>query len=160
MLSELSFYEELNVTKTNHAFTGYAMSYKVELVEKKDSVEQLEASKLSIKDLLNVLLNETKSFKYQITLKVPLKKYKPNREIEFRPVYFNSTTKLVINHKYSLENAFQEILYKIHNWINEGSGWIVELIESQYINILTYRPLSEIFYIKLPAKKRTIHHQK
>ena len=82
------------------------MSYKVELVEKKDPVEQLEASKLSIKDLLNVLLNETKSFKYQITLKVTLKKYKPNREIEFRPVYFNSTTKLVINHKYSLENAF------------------------------------------------------
>ena len=136
------------------------MSYKVELIEKKDPVEQLKASKLSIKDLLNVLLNETKSFKYQITLKVTLKKYKPNREIEFRSVYFNSTTKLVINHKYSLENAFQEILYKIHNWINEGSGWIVELIESQCINISTYRPLSEIFYIKLPAKKRTIHHQK
>ena len=27
------------------------------------------------------------------------------------------------------------------NWINEGSGWIVELIESQYINISTYRSL-------------------
>ena len=25
------------------------------------------------------------------------------------------------------------------NWINEGSGWIVELIESQYINISTYQ---------------------
>ena len=24
------------------------------------------------------------------------------------------------------------------NWINEGSGWIAELIESQYINILIY----------------------
>ena len=34
-LSELRFYEELNVIKTNHAFRGYAMSYKVELVEKK-----------------------------------------------------------------------------------------------------------------------------
>ena len=55
--------------------------------------------------------------------------------------YFNSTTKTVINHKFSLENAFQEILYRIDNWINEGSGWIVELIESQYINISTYRPL-------------------
>ena len=31
------FYEELNVIKTNHAFRGYAMSYKVELVEKKRS---------------------------------------------------------------------------------------------------------------------------
>ena len=46
-----------------------------------------------------------------------LKKYKPNGEIEFRPVYFNSTTKTVINHKFSLENAFQEILYRIDNWL-------------------------------------------
>ena len=59
----------------------------------------------------------------------------PNGEIEFRLVYFNSTTKTVINHKSSLENAVQEILYRIYNWINEGSGWIVELIESQYINV-------------------------
>ena len=35
LLSELPFYEELNVIKTDHAFKGYAMSYKVELVEKK-----------------------------------------------------------------------------------------------------------------------------
>ena len=38
------------------------------------------------------------------------KKYKPNGEIEFRPVYLNSATKTMINHKCSLENAFQEIL--------------------------------------------------
>ena len=36
LLSELPFYEDLNVIKTNHAFRGYAMSYKVDLVEKKD----------------------------------------------------------------------------------------------------------------------------
>ena len=98
------------------------------------------------------LLNETKGFKYLLTLKVMFKKYKPNGEIEFRPVYFNSTTKTVINHKFSLENAFQEILYRIDNWINEGSGWIVELIESQYINISTYRSLSGSSYVELPAK--------
>ena len=46
-----------------------------------------------------------------------LKKYKPNGEIEYRPVYFYSTTKAVINHKFSLENAFQEILYRIDNWL-------------------------------------------
>ena len=55
------------------------------------------------------LFNETKRFRYQITLKVIFKKYKPNGKIEFRPVYFNSTTKTVINHKFNLENAFQEI---------------------------------------------------
>ena len=42
-----------------------------------------------------------------------LKKCKPNGEIEFSPVNFNSTTETVINHKFSLENTFQEILYRI-----------------------------------------------
>ena len=120
------------------------MSYKVEIIERKDPINQLEASKSSIKDLFSDLLNETKGFKYQITLKVILKKYKPNREIEFAPVYFNSVTRTVINHKFNLENAFQEILYLIDNWINKASGWIVESIESQCINVSTYRPLSEV----------------
>ena len=34
LLSELPFYEELNLIKTNHAFSRYAMSYKVEIIEK------------------------------------------------------------------------------------------------------------------------------
>ena len=72
----------------------------------------------------------------------------------------------MINHQFSLENAFQEILYRIDNWINEGSGWIVELIESQYINISTYRPLSGSSCVKLLVKlrklikKRTNQHLK
>ena len=138
LLSELPFYEELNVVKTNHAFRGYAMSYKVELVEKKKhSVTQLEASKSSIKDLFNDLLNETKDFKYQITLSY-VSKYR-STEIEFTPVYFNSTTKTVINHKLNLKSAFAETLYRIDNWVNKGSGWIVESIKSQYFNISTYK---------------------
>ena len=65
------------------------MSYKVEIIERKDPIAQLEASKSSIKDLFNDLLYKTKDFKCQIILKVMLKKYKANGEIEFRPVYFN-----------------------------------------------------------------------
>ena len=73
MLSELPFYEELNVIETNHALRGYAVSYKVGIIEKKDPIKQLEASKSSIKDLFSDLLNETKGFKYLITLIVMLK---------------------------------------------------------------------------------------
>ena len=85
-----------------------------------------------------------------------LKKYKLSGEIKFRPLYFNSTTKKVIRHKFSLENAFQEILYRIDNWINERSGWILESIESQYINVSTYRPLSGSSYVKLPAELKSL----
>ena len=60
MLSELPFYEELGIVKTNHTFRGYAMSFKVEIIEKKDPIDQLQVSKLSIKDLFSDRLNETK----------------------------------------------------------------------------------------------------
>ena len=50
------------------------MNYKAETIEKKDPIKKLEASKSSINDLFSDLLNETKGFKYQITLKVILKK--------------------------------------------------------------------------------------
>ena len=61
----------------------------------------------------------------------------------------------MINHKFSLVKSFQDILYRIDNWINEGSGWVVELIESQFINVSTYRPLSGSSYVKLPAELRS-----
>ena len=118
---------------------------------KKDPIKQLEASKSIIKDLFSNILNEKKGFKYQITLKVTLKRYK-RAEIEFSKVYFNSITKIVINHRLSLENAFQEILCRIDNGIRKGSGWIIELIESHYISISNYRPLSVGFYVPLPAE--------
>ena len=70
---ELPFFEQLSIIKTNQAFRGYAISYKVEIVEQKDPTVQLEVSKSSIKYLFNNLLNETKGFKYRITVKVLLK---------------------------------------------------------------------------------------
>ena len=70
-----------------------------------------------------------------------LSKYKENGNIEFAPVYFNSTTKTVINSEYDLDKFFEEILYRIDNWINEGSGWIIESTAGEYIIISIYSPL-------------------
>ena len=55
---ELSFFEQLDVIKTG---------------ERKDPIVQLKASKVSIKNLFSDILNETKGFKYQITVEVLLK---------------------------------------------------------------------------------------
>ena len=134
------------------AFGWYAISYKVEIIDSKDPLFQLEASKWSIKDLFKDLLNEIKGFKYQITVKVLLRKDKQNGEIEFAPVYFNSTTETAINLKYDLDKSFQEVLYRIDNWINEGSGWIIESVDAEYVNISVYSPSSERTHIKLPRE--------
>ena len=59
---------------------------------------------------------------YQITVKVLLRKQKENGDIVFAPVYFNSSTKTVINIKNDLDKSFEEILYRTDNWINKGSA--------------------------------------
>ena len=64
LLAELPFYNQLNIIRTDHTFSAYTMSYKVEIVDKKDLILQLEASKSST------------------------------------PVYFDSSTKTVINRRY------------------------------------------------------------
>ena len=84
-----------------------------------------------------------------------LKKFKFNGTIEFASVYFNSLTKTVTNHRFRLEISFQEILYIIDVWINNGSGWNVESIESQYINISTCRPLSGNSDMELPVELKS-----
>ena len=60
----------------------------------------------------------------------------------------------MLNNRFKLEESFQEILYRIEVWINEGSGWIIESIESQYINIWAHRPLAGNSYIDLPIESR------
>ena len=54
--------------------------------------------------------------------------------------------------KYDLDKSFQEILCRIDNWINEGSGWIIESLEAQYVNMSIYSPLIGSTYIELPDK--------
>ena len=113
LLHELSFYDELSIEKISKAFTRYARSYRTEIIDLKDPLVQLEPSKSGIIDLFKDLLVETNGFKYQITMKLLLRKYKVNGGIKFDYIHFNSTTK--INSEYGIDKYFQEILYKIDN---------------------------------------------
>ena len=84
-----------------------------------DSSSELEAIKPVIKDLFRDLLIEMKGLKCQITMNVLLSRQKENGEREFTSVYFNSTEKTVNNiNKYGLNKSFQQVLYRLYNWIN------------------------------------------
>ena len=85
LLDELPFYEELSIEKISHAFKRCEKSYEIEIIDSK-----LEASKSSVEDLFKDLLDKVKGFKYQITVKVLLRKHKENEGIEFAPVKYNS----------------------------------------------------------------------
>ena len=58
-------------------------------------------------------------------------------ETEFVLAFLNSTNKTVINSKYDLHIR---------------SGWVIESIDAEYVNIYLYSPLSGSSYIELPNK--------
>ena len=70
--------------------------------------------------MFNDLLNETKGFKYQITVKCLLKKYKLTREIEFRPLSGRSYIDLPIELKIprkgliNIQNKDQKCFFWCH----------------------------------------------
>ena len=141
LLNDFPFFDELSISKILEAFKRYAKSYKVEILDLKDALAQLEVSKSSNEDLFKDLLDEIKGFKYQITVNLLLSKHKENRDIDFVLVCFNSTDKTVINLEYDVVKSFQEILYRINNWINKGSYWAIESADAEYVNISIYSPL-------------------
>ena len=44
LLKELPSYDELSIVKNKSAFSGYAGSYKIEIVDKRDPIIRLKAS--------------------------------------------------------------------------------------------------------------------
>ena len=58
----------------------------------------------------------------------------------------------MINFKYDLDKSFQDVLYRIDNWVNKGSGWVTESIDAEYVNVSIYSALSGHTYIKLPSE--------
>ena len=42
----------------------------------------------------------------------------------------------------------------INKWVSEGSRWVIDRIDSHYINVTTYQPLNGSSYIELPMKLR------
>ena len=145
MRRDLLFYFELNIVKTLRAFKRYACSYSFEVKDSKDASVQLAICRPCIKDLLKDLSNKIKGFMSQIMLKVLSSKYKENTKRDLDLVCFNSTTKTLISSKGNL----QEIFNRIDKWIGEGSSWVIESIDSKYINVFIWSHLWVSSYIKL-----------
>ena len=99
-----------------------------------------------------------KGFKFIETLKVTFKKGEYDSktgesEYIYKTAYFNSKAKTITNANEigsELSISQQEILNTIDIWVSEGSGWTIDRIDSNYINIVVYQPLHGSSYIDLP----------
>ena len=91
LLYELPFYDSLSIKEISKAFWRYAKSFSIEIIDSKDPLIQLSASKSSIKDLFKDFLYEMKGFKYQITVNITLSKEKINGDTKYSSAYYSST---------------------------------------------------------------------
>ena len=150
LLRKLPFYHDVNISIKERAFSGYAETYKVEIINNKSLSDLLSVSKNSITNLFDELLREKWGFKYVLSTKIILKKRINDNEHKYSTVYFNSLVKTVINRRYHLNDSFEEILNLLDIWINESSAWTIDQIDGLYINTSNYEPLLGGSYIPLP----------
>ena len=73
----------------------------------------------------------------------------------YKTAFFNGKAKTITKAsdiKHELSMSRQEILNLINKWVSEGSGWVIDRIDSHYINVTTYKPLHGSSYIELPTE--------
>ena len=135
LLRELPLCDDINISRKERAFRGYAETYKVKIINNRNLSDSLFMSRNSIKNLFDEfvsinsiknlfdeLLREKRGFKYRISVKITLKKRINDNEFDPRTLYFNSLIKTVIDQRYRLNDSFEEILNLLDILINEGSG--------------------------------------
>ena len=156
LLHELPFYVDINISRKERAFKGYAKTYDKEIINNRNLSDSLVISKPAIKDLFSNLLRNKNCFKYVLTAKISLEKHINNNEPKDCTVYFNSLIKTVINRRYHLNDSFEEILNLLDIWINESSRWTIEQIDGLYINTFNYEPLLGGSYVPFPIHNSNI----
>ena len=150
------------INELNKALKGYAKSYGIELLDNLNPLNHFTKTKTLVKSYLENLLKDMKGFKFIETLEVTLEKdtidSKTRKRVSiYKTAFFNGKAKIItkVNDiEHELNMSRQEILNVIDKWVSEGSGWVIDRIDSHYINVTTYTPLHGSSYIELPTELR------
>ena len=99
-------------------------------------------------------LNE---IKFQLALKVQLRKDNPDGSEYTDPVLRHKQEALLqaseINE--DLDKAIPHLLELLEKWTQRGSGWVVDRVQTLWLDIAKYQPLRGGSFIPLPAAVRS-----
>ena len=150
------------IKELNRALKGHAKSYGIELQDNLNPLNHFTKTKVLVESHLEDLLKTMKRFKFIETLEVTFEKEtiysKTGERVSiYKTAFFNGKAKTItkandIEHELSMSR--QEILNVIDKWVSEGLGWVIDRIDSHYINVTTYQPLHGSSYVELPTKLR------
>ena len=150
------------IKELNRALKGHAKSYDIELQDNLNPLNHFTKTKALVESHLENLLKDMKGFKFIETLEVTFEKDTINsktgkRVSIYNTAFFNCKAKTITKAndiELELSMSRQEILNTIDKWVSEGSGWVIDKIDSHYINVTIYQPLNGSSYIELAMELR------
>ena len=150
------------IKELNKALKGHAKSYGIELQDNLNLLNHFTKTRPQTESHLEDLLKTMKGFKFIETLEVTFEKNtidsKTGKRVSiYKTAFLNGKAKTITKADdigQELSMSRQEILNMIDKWISEGSGWVINRIDSHYINVTTYTPLHGSSYIELPTELR------
>ena len=158
------------IKELNRALKDHAKSYEIELQDNLNPLNHFMKTKPQTESHLEDILKTMKGLKFIETLEVTSEKdtidSKTGKRVSiYKTAFFNGKAKTITkvdDIEPELNMSRQEILNTIDKWISEGSGWVIDLIDSHDINFTLYKPLNCSSCIELPTelgnpKKRLIN---
>ena len=150
------------IKELNKALKGYAKSYEIELQDNLNPLNHFTKTKPQTESRLEDLLKTMKGFKFIETLEVTFEKdtidSKTGKRVSiYKTAFFNGKAKNITevdDIEPELNMSRQEILNVIDKWVSEGSGWVIDRIDSHYLNVTLYKPLNGSSYKELPTDLR------
>ena len=148
------------IKELNRALKGHAKSYGIELQDNLNPLNHFTKTKELVESHSENLLKDMKGFKFIETLEVTFEKVtidsKTGKCVSiYKTAFFNGKAKTITKAsdiEHELNMSRQDILNVIDKWVSEGSGWVIDRIDSHYINVTTYTPLHGSSYIELPTE--------
>ena len=151
------------IKELNKALKEHAKSYEIELQENLNPLNHLTKTRPQTESHLEDFLKTMKGFKFIETLEVTFEKNTIDLQTGkcvsiYKTAFFNGKATKTITKFDDIEPELnmsrQEILNVIDKWVSEGSGWVIDRIDSHYLNVTLYKPLNGSSYIELPTELR------
>ena len=150
------------IKELNRALKGHAKSYQIELQDNLNPLNHFTKTRPLTESHLEDLLKTMKRFKFIETLEVTFQKdtiySRTGKRVSiYKTAFFNGKAKTISKPndiEPELNMSRQEILNTIDKWVSEGSGWVIDRIDSHYINVALYKPLNGSSYMELPTELR------
>ena len=155
-LAEIEDYSDADFYQKPYPIGNYLKQFQLDTRGRNDLLTFLNYIRPKIIDTLQQELNEIGSFKFAITVKTILEKQKVTGS-EYTIVYSRTQQHLLLDGNNiipSLEEMFPILQEHLERFVNLGSGWTLDEIQTVWLDIANYEPLAGNSYLLLPKALR------